>query len=1117
MLQDKLKSRIRNTASFARLLEAIERPPAPVVRGTVGSFKPLLLLSLFDAQPRQMVYVCAGWEEAEAVKEDLELFVGKKHVGFFPAEDGHRSRWRSHDFASASARQAALEALAEGRPMILVAQAASLLYELPPPQTFLRDTLALEVGQEIDFDELLTRLYDLNFNHEPVVENPGEVTFRGGIIDIYPRSATWPIRVEFWGDQVESMRLFDPATQRSRNEISRVTIYAQQGSDEGRNGRSKPEPHSSLLDYCASDALLILDEPALLRKEITDTATATDELGERLAPDDIDDAWESIEHKFTHWSTVRLHAFGDAPGKESIDFGVRSQESFKGNLKLLKQFAERMHREGLGEHPEPPTIWFLCDRKSQAERMADIFEDEGLDAGHVHVATLGLHRGFVFPEGNLAVLTDHEFFGRSKRFRLRRPTRGLTRRELKTLNVGDYVVHEDFGVGVFRGLEKIAVRGHERECLKLEYKDGDKLFVAIEGMDRVQKYATPEGMTPSLSKLGSPEWERLKLRTKKKIKDIAQDLIRLYAERKAQSGFGHDEDTLWQRELEASFPFEDTPDQVKATVEIKDDMENPRPMDRLVCGDVGFGKTEIAVRAAFKAIASGKQVAMLVPTTVLTHQHFTTFSQRLSNFPVRVEMLSRFRTPAEQKKVVEGLKSGQVDLVIGTHRLLSKDITFKDLGLLIIDEEQRFGVRHKERLKRLRTTVDVLTLTATPIPRTLHMALMGARDITNINTPPKNRLPIVTEVLPFNKPFIREAILRELERGGQVFYVHNRVRSIDRMADMVLKLVPEARVGVAHGQMRGDELERVMIAFLQGEFDVLVSTMIIENGLDMPNVNTIIVNRADKFGLAQLYQLRGRVGRSHQRAYAYLLIPPVETLTEDAFKRLRALEEFTELGSGSQLAMRDLEIRGAGNLLGVEQSGFINSLGFELYNKILDQAVKELQQEQRGEAAAAPEFTTQVDINRDTYLPEDYIPVDAQRVDIYRRLSEAQDLRTLEGIRAEVRDKYGRLPEPVQHLFELVSLRVRGRALGAKRIRMVEGEMIVHLAPELYEQQSEQFKKWLGSIVSNAPEPVEFFHHNQTLGMRVDLRGEGDHLRRATQFLEALVDSGQTLLEPTAH
>ncbi|MFQ5707932.1 MAG: transcription-repair coupling factor [bacterium] len=1109
MLETKLKELVKNSPSFQRARDCLTKERFVRIKGLAGSLKSLLLLSFFESGLSQVIYVCCDLDEAEKIKEDLELFLPQEQVGIFASGKSRQGRIMAVNHADLSARLAALESLSEGRSLILIVEARELLSSLPAPDEFKSQKLSLVVGAELDFTETVERLFELNFTREPVVENPGEMSVRGGILDVYPHSAERPVRVEFWGDSVESLREFDPATQRSTSTIEKIDIYNQvsNGVAEAESGQASGW---SIFDYFKNEALLVFDEPDLIRKELAQGAWDGSEVREVDSVDLPDDLrCSNLEKRVERFQHVHLLSFGKV-SSNLIDFRASSQPGFKGNLKLFQDFVEKLNREKLAGQEAVPNILFLCESRSQALRMTDIFEEEEVKAANLQAVALSLHQGFLFPEANLVLFTDHQFYGRPKKLKLRRRFKGLSPQQLKTLSIDDFVVHEDFGIGLFKGLRRIKVRGNERECIYLEYRDGDKVYVPIERMDRVQLFSSKEGLNPRLNKLGTPDWQRLKRTTKKKIKDIAKDLIKIYAQRKAQPGFAFSEDTLWQRELEASFPYEDTPDQVKATLEVKQDMESSRPMDRLVCGDVGFGKTEVAIRAAFKAILSGKQVAMLVPTTILAYQHYSTFQDRLRNFPVTVQMLSRFRTQSEQKEIVDKLKTGQIDLVIGTHRMLSQDVEFKNLGLLIIDEEQRFGVRHKEKLKRFRATIDVLTLTATPIPRTLHLALMGTRDITNIYTPPKNRLPIITEILPFDKNAIRESILRELNRGGQVFYVHNRVQSIERVAGMLRKLVPEARVTIAHGQMHERDLERVMIEFIGQQFDVLVSTVIIESGLDMPNVNTMIINRADKMGLAQLYQLRGRVGRSSQRAYAYFLIPPLESLNENALKRLRAIEELTALGSGSQLAMRDLEIRGAGNLLGVEQSGFINNLGFELYNKILDQAVKELKQEHETQEEIPLEIETQVDIDGDAYLPDDYVSVDTQRIDVYRRLIETDSEEALDEMKSELEDRFGRLPESVQNLFYLVSFRILGRQLGLRKIAVSRKESVFEVASELIEKRGEPFNNWLGSIVANASQPFEFFQ-DDGFGIRVRLDGQAsNYLEVNRNFLKSLlIDQNQ--------
>jgi transcription-repair coupling factor (superfamily II helicase) len=1110
MIKDLIQQRVAQSEAVHQLEEFLHGDKRIVeVTGLAGSLTALLLAYLFEKRGEQLLCVSESPESSDRLKEDLDTLLGKGAAASFPSRGKHRYGLPGEDIASRSLRLETLQRLIEGEALIVVATAESAMSPLPAPGEVAGRRIELAVGKTIDFEGLVAQLVDLGFNREEIVELPGDMSVRGGLIDLFPYSSEAPVRVEFFGDQVESIREFDPATQRSRSRVDKVVIYPQhtdggEGSDWLKEG--------SLLDYLNPNTLIFIDHPDLIRAGFAPQRSASDEDG---------DLWDWQHHEeerevlMTRWAqfeegvrerpSVWNYAFRGSE-TQILDFGARPPESFHGSLKVLRQRVEEI-LQGENSPSRQTEVFFLCETQGHAHRMTEIFADEGMEYPNLHVGVCPLHSGFVFPQAGLVVYTDHEFYGRIRRLRLpRRFRQGLTPRQLRTLNVGDFVVHVDHGIGVYRGLKKISVHGHERECLQIEYRDGDIVYVPLERMDRVQKYSSREGMVPRLSKLGSPEWDRLKARTKKRVQDIARELIELYAARKAMQGHAFSSDTPWQRELEASFVYEETPDQLRAILEVKRDMESPKPMDRLVCGDVGYGKTEVAIRAAFKAVMDGKQVAMLVPTTVLAQQHYGTFRQRLEKFPIKVEMLSRFRTAAEQKQVVHGLKKGIVDIVIGTHRLLSKDVEFRNLGLLIIDEEQRFGVRHKERLKALRATVDVLTLTATPIPRTLHMSLMGARDMSNINTPPRNRLPIVTEVVPFNRDFIRQAILREVERGGQVFFVHNRVKSIYKVAAMLESLLPDVSFAVAHGQMSERELERVMLDFIDEKYQVLVSTMIIESGLDISNVNTILVNRADKFGLAQLYQLRGRVGRSERRAYCYLLIPPIEMLTPEAIKRLQTVEEFTDLGSGFQIAMRDLEIRGAGNLLGAEQSGFIDALGFDLYCRILDEAVAELKEERDAEIEGPKTISidTKLDFDGDAYLPQEYVSIGSERVNLYRRLVEADSLDAIDAIRDELRDRFGRLPLPAENLLHYVSFKLLGSRLGLQKLRVGSEWMVGYFAPEVYQAQQELSKEWLGSIVQRAPGPFEFVQ-DEGLGFRVELPSEDPH-RYGIEFLRSLVD-----------
>jgi transcription-repair coupling factor (superfamily II helicase) len=706
-------------------------------------------------------------------------------------------------------------------------------------------------------------------------------------------------------------------------------------------------------------------------------------------------------------------------------------------------------------------IFVFCDNSGQRDRLSELL---GLYAERITWQVKNLSGGFVFPESGLAVLTDHQIFSRYFwRKRKRKFNEGMALSSYAVLQTGDYAVHIDHGVGRYAGLETLEVDERKRECLKLVYEGDDKLFVPIEEFNRVHKFAGKEG-APALSKLGGTAWENIKKRTKKAIQDMAEELIGLYAERKAKPGLVFSPDTVWQKELEASFIYEETPDQLAAIDAVKKDMEQGIPTDRLICGDVGFGKTEVAVRAAFKAVMDGKQVAVLVPTTILAFQHLVTFTERLKSFPVRVEMLSRFKSPSEQKKIIQELSQGKVDIVIGTHRLIQRDIHFKELGLLVIDEEQRFGVGQKEKIKQLRRQVDVIALTATPIPRTLQLSLFGARDMSVINTPPKDRLPIQTQIAEFDKKLITDAILRETDRGGQIYFVHNRVQTIEAMYGFLTRLVPQIRIAVAHGQMDETLLEKVMLDFLNHRYDLLLVTSIIESGIDIPNVNTIILDRSDRFGLAQLYQLRGRVGRSNVRAYAYLLIPKVKLLSPIARKRLKALEQFTQLGSGFHLALRDLEIRGAGNLLGPQQHGFIEEVGFDLYCRLLDEAVKEL----KGQPVETlPEVKLQFDL--DIYIPEGYVPDSQQRVDIYRKLSDAKSTEEVKNVEAEIQDRFGSPPPEVEDLLNITAIRITASRLGISKIYLKQKTLSLEFSPDrkIGKKQIEHLHRSIGL-------PVEF-------------------------------------------
>ena len=1094
-----LVEQISKAPSVTAVLSQLRKGRLVTAKGLTGALKSIFLTLVTESKGGIVLYVSPEKEEAEEIKEEAEQLMDASRLHFFPGGILSPTGLGRLNHQDARARLSTLESMTNSAGGLIIANPSALLKTLPHPSEFLSQKISVTVGENFDFDRLVNELLYLGFSREDRVEHPGEICVRGGIVDVFPLSAPHPFRLEFWDNEVESIRTFVPETQRSLNSVDDIEIFLQ---DIVFKEDESIEKHSSLLDYLNEEAIVVLDEPDRVGRCLSEM------LGEgpnsRGTTPESGFTWARFLERLSNYKRLDFISVGQ-DYDNLVDFSSGSPRRFKGNMKQFKSFVDGKSVDPYEIGASHPLIVYCCDSDSQVSRISDIFQEENISAANLQVGTLALHNGFNFPEANLTVFTDHEFFGRAKRLRLHKQNfKGLTPGQLKRLDIGDYVVHVDFGIAVYRGLKKIEVRGHERECLKLQYRDKDVVYVPVERLDRVNKYSPKDGAEPRLNKLGSPEWSRLKAKTKKKIKNIAKDLIEIYAKRKSQPGFAFSEDGLWQRELEASFPYEDTEDQATATIEVKRDMESPRPMDRLVCGDVGFGKTEIAVRASFKSVLSGKQVGILVPTTILAYQHLNTFRERFKNFPVNIEMLSRFRTRLQQQEIIKQVRAGAIDILIGTHRILSKDVTFADLGLLVVDEEHRFGVTHKEKLKTLRATIDVLTLTATPIPRTLQFSLLGARDLTHINTPPKNRLPILTEILTYNKTYIKGVILRELDRDGQVFFVHNRVRSIEQVARMVRELVPEAKVVVAHGQLPEKKLEKIMVDFMAHKYQILVSTMIIESGLDMPNVNTIVVNRADKLGLAQLYQLRGRVGRSSQRAYAYFIIPPIETLTDDALKRLRAIEEFSDIGSGGQLALRDLEIRGAGNLLGAEQTGFIDTLGFELYNKILEEGVRELKSDALATSEKTSEIEPKVEISCDAFLPETYVSASSDRVDVYRRMMDSMAVDELDEIALELQDRFGRLPQPVRNLLDYVAIRLISKQAGLASISIDKGQVLAHYSPEFLELQGEQIQKWLGSIVAQASQPFEFVQ-NEGIAIRLRVQAqENKSLSEVRTFLSSL-------------
>ena len=1084
-------------ALSARVSEPSESGAIPI-RGIAGSAGALFTAALARSARSPIAVIAPDLDRAEAWRDDLEFLLGPDRVVYLPPHDV--VPWSSQVATGPvrDDRMTAMLRLGDPDPPVAVIPAVSLYRLVPTPDSIRSRAVTLERGTEASPEKLALRLVMAGYRPVGEVGEAGEVSRRGGLLDVFGPGMTYPVRIEFDGDLVASLRTFDISTQRSVAPIERTRIaparevlFAEDLEERLRSlthgtlaGDLEAErvrelvregvyfegvdwlaphlgiPFGSILEYLPPHAAVWIDEPEAVSRELE---AAEREAG-KIEPDarrksphlpareGLFDAPERILGRLERFRRMESRVtFGAAGREQPISFDARPQPSFGRKLDLLRGELRRLSELGYDRV-------IVCDNRGQAERLEEILGD-----GVVSVDVGAITSGFVLPPARLAVFTDHEIFARYRRRRGRRsgPSRAFIR-DLMTLEPGQYVVHMDHGIGHYRGLKRITLDGQDTECIQIDYAQSDRLFVPIDQLGMVQRYSAEEGRTPLISRLGGTAWQKTKAKARKAIKEMAEELLRSYALRKARGGRAFPADTPWQRELESSFPYEETPDQLRTVEEVKRDMESPRAMDRLVCGDVGYGKTEVAIRAAFKAVQDGTQVAVLVPTTVLAQQHLTTFTERFADFPVRIDMLSRFRSPREQKEIVEKIRRGDLDIVIGTHRLLSKDVQFKKLGLAVIDEEQRFGVAQKERIRTLVENVDVLTLTATPIPRTLHMSLLGARDMSVMNTPPRGRYPIKTEIVEMNKDVIRDALLREADRGGQSFFVHNRVESIDRIAHYLQSIVPQLRYGVAHGQMRDVELERVMLDFIERRTDVLVTTLIIESGLDIPSVNTMLMNRSDALGLAQIYQLRGRIGRSHHQAFCYLLVPGGVVLSEEAEKRLRVIAEHEELGAGLTIAMRDLEIRGAGNLLGPEQHGFMVSVGFDLYCRMVDEVVQELQ-------GKAPDRRPEPAISSDlpAYIPEEYISDPDEKLDAYRRLAAVTEAAELEEIAAEFRDRFGPLPPEAGHLFELKRLRLIGRDAGATRLRVGKDRLEVDLAEQLKREQ-------IVGLVASTPARIEF-------------------------------------------
>jgi len=1017
-----------------------------LIEGLSGSADTLLMASILKEHRHPALFILSDREEAAYFQNDLENILGVGRAVLYPSSYKKPYQIDLPDNGNILQRAEVLTRINKSRDhFIVITDAEAALERVITKKTLERNTLDINLGEKFTFEFLKEFLQENSFQRIDFVFEPGQYSIRGGIMDIYSFAHELPFRIELYGDKIESIRSFDPSTQLSEQNLAFVTLIPniQTGL--------VTEEHESFFDFLPDNTIIYTKDFGFSFNSIQASLDKVHQkYGESINIDeaqsvrkvgDLFDSANVFKEKIEEHIIVEMGNKSFFTPEETITYSTRPQPHFNKNFNLLLDDLYSNQKKAYSN-------FLFSESAKQSERLYSIFEDlprsddnKGIEL-KFHTVHTALHQGFINDDIKLICYTDHQIFNRYHRFRLKKnysKSEAITLKELYSLQPGDFVTHIDHGVGRFAGLETIDVNGKPQEAIRLVYRDNDILYISIHSLHRIARYTSKDGASPSLNKLGSTTWSTLKNKTKKKVKDIAKDLIALYAKRRAQKGFAFSKDSYLQTELEVSFMYEDTPDQLKSTNDVKRDMEKEYPMDRLICGDVGFGKTEIAIRAAFKAICDGKQVAILVPTTILALQHYRTFTERLKEFPCTIDYLNRFKSTMQQTNTLKLLAAGKIDIIIGTHRILSKDVIFKDLGLMIIDEEQKFGVAAKEKLKSIRVNVDTLTLTATPIPRTLQFSLMGARDLSIINTPPPNRHPVTTEVHVFNEQLIKEAIDQEISRGGQIFFVHNRVQDIHDIETMIRRLCPDIRTSVGHGQMDGSKLEEILVNFIEGDTDLLIATTIIESGLDISNANTIIINNAHYFGLSDLHQMRGRVGRSNKKAFCYLLAPPLTVLTNEARQRLKAIEEHADLGSGFNLAMRDLDIRGAGNMLGGEQSGFISDIGFEMYHKILDEAIHELKESDFKDLFPEEENKTfvrdcQIDSDMEMRIPEEYIQNIAERLHLYKELDDIETEEKLIQFAEQLKDRFGPVPSQVFVLMDTIRLRWQAKQLGFEKI-----------------------------------------------------------------------------------
>jgi transcription-repair coupling factor (superfamily II helicase) len=1066
------------------------------LKGLVGSLDAVVAAAAYQIckqladNQENWVFIMYDREEAYYFQNDLQNLLPNEEILFFPISYKRPYQFAEVENANIVQRAEVLNAINQthaklSKNFIVVTHPEALAEKVINKKSLLDNTFVAKIGEQVSMDFIAEILLSYDFEKVDFVYEAGQFATRGGIMDIFSYSNDLPFRMEFFGDEIESIRLFDPHSQLSVEDLKFATLIP--------NVQTKltQEVRESLWEFVPSNTKIWLKDYSLTLDIIKNSFNKVEAYFQELMdksggtqivsnPEVLFETRDSFKKQLKNFTWIEFgKRFEKSISGNEIIFSATPQPSFNKNFELLTKNLEENQLKGFSN-------LIVSDSFKQISRLQSIFEQ--IDPLiKFQALPIALREGFIDNNLKLVAYTDHQIFERFHRYKTNEKfsqSKALTLKELQTLKPGDFVTHIDYGVGRFAGLEKVEVNGNYQEAVRLVYRDNDLLYVNVHALHKITRYTGKDGTPPPISKLGSPEWENKKKKVKRQLQDIAKELISLYAKRKVAPGYAFSKDSYLQMELESSFLYEETPDQSKAIQAVAEDMEQPHPMDRLVCGDVGFGKTEVAIRAAFKAVCDSKQVAVLVPTTILAMQHFRTFSERLANLPCKVDYINRFRSAQQIKATVEKLAKGEVDILIGTHRLVGKDVKFKDLGLLIIDEEQKFGVKTKDKLKELKFNVDTLTLTATPIPRTLHFSLMGARDLSVIATPPPNRQPVTTEIHTFNEAIIRDAISTEINRGGQVFFVHNRVGDIDSIANLILKLVPDARIGVAHGQMEGEKLEKAMLKFIEGEYDILVSTNIIESGLDISNANTIIINMAHAFGLSDLHQMRGRVGRSNKKAYCYLLAPAGSLLTADSRKRLGALEEFSDLGDGFKVAMRDLDIRGAGNLLGAEQSGFINDLGYEAYHKILDESIQELKETEFRELfkkeLAIKELKVDCSIETDLpiLIPEEYIKNISERLSLYAQLDNIQNEEELQKFQNSLIDRFGALPKPVKELIETVRLRRLAEKIGFEKLTLKNEIMKGYFLDKPDYFQSEQFGKIIQFMQKN-PQKAQLKETNQ--------------------------------------